>query len=116
MASQSFPAQIVSATLSSGDNTVVASSAGQPIKVWKVIVSPGANADSVTLKFTNGGSAETAIISVAANGDSAICPYDGIPYALSDPGTAFVANSGTTTTNITAYCTKGAKKSRLLLL
>lgn len=34
----------------------------------KVFVSPGANADSVTLTFTNAGSAETAIVSVAANG------------------------------------------------
>ena len=103
-----FPAQVTSATLASGDNTIVASSTGQAIKVWKLIVSPGANADAVTLKFTNGGSAETAIISVAANGGSIICPMDGIPYALCDPGTAFVVNGGTTTTKITAYYTKGA--------
>jgi|SRR5215472_2167817 len=108
MASQSFPTQVASATLASGDNTIVASSTGQGIKVWKVIVWPGANADSVTLKFTNGGSAETAIISVAANGNSVVLPFDGVPYALCDPGTAFVANSGTTTTKITAYFTKGS--------
>jgi len=76
--------------------------------VWKLIVSPGANADAVTPKFTNGGSAETAIISVAANGNSVVLPFDGVPYALCDPGTAFVANSGTTTRKITAYYTKGA--------
>jgi hypothetical protein len=103
-----FPTQITSATLNSGDNTVIASSTGQAIKVWKVIVSPGANADSVTLKFTNGGNAETAIISVAANGGAVVCPSDGVPYALCDPGTAFVVNSGTTTTKLTAYYTKGA--------
>jgi hypothetical protein len=108
MPSQSFPAQVTSATLASGDNTVVASSTGQPIKVWKLIVSPGANADSVTLKFTNGGSAATAIFSVAANGNSVICPCDGVPYALCDPGTASVVNSGTTTTKVTVYYTKGA--------
>jgi len=108
MPSQSFPTQVASATLASGDNTVVASSTGQAIKVWKLIVSPGANADSVTLKFTNGGTAQTAIISVAANGNSAICPFDGVPCALCDPGTAFVANSATTTTKLTAYYTKGA--------
>jgi len=108
MASQSFPTQVTSATLASGDNTVVASASGQPIKVWQVIVSPGANADSVTLKFTNGGSAQTAIISVAANGNSLLLPMSGVPYALCDPGTAFVANSGTTTTKLTAYYTKGA--------
>jgi len=64
-------------------------------------------AASVTLWPRGVGSSENAIISVAANGDSAIC-HDGIPYALCDPGTAFLVNSGTTTTKITAYYTKGA--------
>jgi hypothetical protein len=58
--------------------------------------------------FTNGGNAETATISVAAKGNSVLCPFLGVPYALCDQGTAFVANSGTTTTKLTAYYTKGA--------
>jgi len=108
MASQSFATQVTSATLASGDNAVVASATGQAIKVWQLIVTPGANADTVTLKFTLAGTASTVKVSVAANGASVVLPMAGAPWASCDPGTAFVANSGTTTTSISAYYTKGA--------
>ena len=105
--SDKFPLQVTSATLSSGDNTVIASAAGQAIKVYQVIVAAGANADAVTLKFTLAGTAQTAVVTLPVN---ATIPLQntGAPWASCDPGTAFVVNSGTTTTKLTAYFTKGA--------
>jgi len=62
-------------TPASGDNTIVASGregAKTAIRVWQLIITPGANADVVTLKFTNQGTAYTAKFSVAANGASVV--------------------------------------------
>lgn len=107
MASLSFPTQTTSATLASGDNTIVASAAGAAIKVYAVIIAAGANADQVTLKFTNGGTASTAFVNLPLN-TTVVLPMTGTQYALCDPGTAFVVNSATTTTKVTVYFTKGA--------
>jgi hypothetical protein len=102
-----FPLQVTNATLASGDNTVVASAAGQAIKVYQLLVAAGANADTVTLKFTLAGTAQTAVIVVPVNTTTPL-PYTGAAWANCDAGTAFVANSTTTTTKLTAYYTKGA--------
>jgi len=92
--------------LASGDNTIVASGAKTAIRVWKLIVTPGANADTRTLKCTNQGTAYTAKVSVAANGASVMSPMGPAPWAICDPNTALVLNSTTTTTTASTYYTK----------
>src|SRR5215471_15004645 len=89
-----YPCLTTTSTLASGDNTVIASAAGQQIRVFQVILAAAANADSVTLKFTQAGTASTAVVTMPVNG-CIVLPYTGTPWALCDPGTAFVINSGT---------------------
>src|SRR5215471_12698924 len=94
-------AQTGDATLASGDNSsILAATAGNAYKLWQAIVTPGANADTVT--FKNGSTAQS-IVSVAANGASVVLPFSDVPWAFTDVGNALTVNSATTTTKVTLY-------------
>jgi len=96
-----FITKIANATLASGDNsTILAATAGTCYKLWQAIVTPGANADTVT--FKNGSTAQS-IVSVAANGASVVLPFSDVPWAFTDVGNALTVNSATTTTKVTLY-------------
>jgi len=79
---------------------LVASSAGQSITVWQLIVA-GTAADTASIVFTNAGTATTIKVTVPG-----ILAASGVPWAVSDVGTGVTFTAAATTT-VTAYYTKG---------
>jgi len=99
-----FPCASVAVAGTGSAANLVASSAGQGIRVWQLIASGTAN-DTVSLSFTVAGVATTAKIGLLAN-TSAILPMTGVPWAQADTGTAVQFTAASTTT-VTAYYSKG---------
>ena len=100
-----FPTQVTSATGASGN--LVASSAGQSIRVWQLVVaSTNAAVQTVTVVSTTAGTSNTLTIAIASN-STVVLPMTGVTYAIADAGTA-VTFTGAASVTLTAYYSKGA--------
>jgi hypothetical protein len=98
---QSTLVAVVAGTGSSAN--LVASTAGQGIRVWQLLVT-GTTTDTASIVFTVAGTATT--IKVAVTNGSTVLPATGVAWAVADIGTAVTFTAAATTT-VTAYYTKG---------
>lgn len=74
---------------SSGDNTVIAGTGGQTIRVYKLFLVASA---AVSLKYKDGAGADlTPALSMAANGGM-VLDFDSEPWFVTSPGNDFIAN------------------------
>lgn len=87
-----------------GSANLIASTAGQSIRIWQMILSGTAADTTAQFVFTVGGTATTVKCAVGAS--PTILPATGVPWAAADVGTAVTFTAATTTT-VTAYYTKG---------
>lgn len=83
--------------------TLIGLTAGQSIHIWQMLCA-GTTTDTVSIVFTNAGTATT--IKIAVTNGIAVLPATGVPWAVADAGTA-ITFTGAATTLVTAYYTKG---------
>ena len=93
---------VVAGTGSSAN--LVASSSGQRIRVWQLLMA-GTTTDTASIVFTTAGVATT--IKVAVTNGTAVLGNTGSPWCDADPGTAVTFTAASTST-LSAYYTKGA--------
>ena len=105
MAPNYLPTLSVAVAGTGSSANLVASSAGQSIRVWQLVVTGTAN-DTVSLTFTVAGTATTVKVIILAN-TTTVLPATGVPWATADVGTA-VAFTAASTTTVSAYYTKAA--------
>lgn len=101
----SFKTAAISAS-SNGDNTIVAASTGNPIKVWKIWFTA---AGAVNTTFKDGASTSlSGAVILSGSGSSFTLYYDGSPHWVTSPGNAFIINlSGTVAITGQVYYTLG---------
>jgi hypothetical protein len=100
-----LPTLVASATGTSGN--VVASSAGQSIRVWQLLLSnSNTTATTATISSTLSGVANTLTMFIGGT-NQAILPSTGVPWAQADTGTGVTFAAGQSVT-VTAFYTKGA--------
>ena len=104
MAPGYLPTKVASVTGTSGN--LVASAAGQSIRVWQLLASnANTTASTATVSSTASGVANTLTMFIPGN-SQAILPNTGAPWAQADTGTAVTFTSGQSLT-LTAYYTSG---------
>lgn len=103
MASASLPTLVAAVAGTGSSANLVASSAGQSIRIWQLLVT-GTTTDTVSIVFTYAGTATT--IKVAVTNGTTVLPMSGVPWAVADVATAVTFTAAATTT-VTAYYTKG---------
>ena len=104
MPNPSFPLKSVAVAGTGSAANLVASAAGQSIRVWQVLVAGTAN-DTITISFTVAGNSTAAKINIAAN-STVIVPFTGAPWCIADVATAVQFTAATTTT-VTGYYSLG---------
>ena len=96
---------LVAAVAGTGSSaSLVASTAGQSIRIWQLLISGTAADATVVITFTAAGTATT-IKAALPNAGVTVLPMTGVPWAIADTGTA-VAFTAATTTTVSAYYTK----------
>lgn len=89
----SVPYQVTSAVVNastSGDNTIVAASAGNPIKVWKIMFT---NAAAVNVTYKNGASTNlSGAMIYGTAGATVLDGPEGFPLFACTVGNAFIIN------------------------
>lgn len=103
--SYNFVAQTLAAAGAGTTANLVASSSGQSITIWQLILS-GSTTDTITLNWTAAATATAAKIFISASNGTVIMPYGGVAWAAADVGTAITFNAASTTT-LTVYYTQG---------
>lgn len=104
MASQYFPTLSVAVAGTGSSANLVASSTGQSIRIWQLVIGGTASDATVAITYTAAGVATTIKLPIGAS--SLLVPMTGVPWAIADTGTAVTFTAASTTT-ITAYYTKG---------
>jgi|SRR6516225_3311342 hypothetical protein len=96
MPNASFPTLSVSVTGTGSSANLVASSAGQSIRIWAILIGATTNDTTAQFTFTAAGTATTVKVPVALG--TTVLPFTGSPYAIADTGTGvtFTAATGTT--------------------
>ena len=72
-----------------GDNTAIAASSGNPIKVWKIAFTTAA---AVNVTFKDGASTSLSGAFVFSGNGSMVLYYDGSPHYVTTIGNAFIIN------------------------
>lgn len=103
MANSYFPAESVAVTGTGSSANLVASSTGQSIRLWQLLIGASTTDTTAQYSFTAAGTATTVKVPVVQG--TTVLPMTGVPYAIADVGTAitFTAAAGTT---FNAYYTK----------
>jgi hypothetical protein len=105
MANQYFPTLVAAVAGTGSSANLVASSAGQSIRIWQLLISGTAADATVVITFTAAGTATT-IKAALPNAGVTVLPMTGVPWAIADVATAVTFTAASTTT-VTAYYTKG---------
>lgn len=103
MASAYFPTLVVAVAGTGSSANLVASSAGQSIRIWQLIASGTAADTTGVITFTAAGVAATIKFTVGTS--PTVLPMTGVPWAVADVGTA-IAFTAASTTTVSAYYTK----------
>lgn len=103
MANPYFPTLSVAVAGTAGSTNLVASSAGQSIRVWQLVASGTAADTTGVITWTVAGVATSMKFTVGTS--PTIFPMTGAPWAQADTGTSVVFTAAVTTT-VTAYYTK----------
>lgn len=100
-----FPTLVAAVAGTGSSASLVASAAGQSIRVWQLLISGTAADATVVITFTVAGTATT-IKAALPNAGVTVLPMTGVPWCTADVATA-VAFTAASTTTVTAYYTKG---------
>ena len=104
MASQYLPTLSAAVAGTGSSANLVASTAGQSIRIWQLIASGTAADTTGVITFTAAGTAVTIKFTVGTS--PTVLPMTGVPWAIADVGTAVTFTAASTTT-VSAYYTKG---------
>ena len=103
MPNASFPTLSVAVAGTGSSANLVASSTGQSIRVWQLLI--GATTDT-TAQFTYTAAGQAVTVKIPAPQGISTLPFTGAPWAIADVGTAVQFTAASTTT-LTAYYSKG---------